>query len=199
LLLVGFAGAFRRSDLVSLDVADLEQSRAGLVVMLRKSKTDQEAAGSRVGVPFGSSAAACPVGAVRTWLEAAGITSGPLFRPLKRAARILDNRLLDKAVARLVKRHALAIGLDPQRYAGHSLRASLATSAAAAGASERSIMAQTGHRSLPFAGATSNGAAIKRRASSTRRDPPSSRSWPACASRLAPIALRCGSDLPSPH
>jgi len=84
-LLLGFAGAFHRSELVSLDVAGLQYTRAGLVITLRRSKTDHEAAGRRVGVPFGSIEATCPVGAVRAWLEAAGITSGPIFRALDRA------------------------------------------------------------------------------------------------------------------
>jgi integrase len=147
LLLLGFAGAFRRAELVSLDVSDLEFSRAGLIVTLRKSKTDQEGRSRRVGIPFGSSAATCPVRSVQAWLEAARITSGPVFRSLDVFDRVQPGRLSDKAVARMIKRRAKAIGLDPTRYAGHSLRAGLATSAAAAGASERVIMAQTGHRS----------------------------------------------------
>jgi integrase len=147
LLLLGFAGAFRRSELVSLDVADLEFARAGLIVTLRKSKTDQEGNSRRLGIPFGSSETTCPVRSVQAWLEAALITSGPVFRPLDVFDRVQPERLSDKAVARIVKRRAKAVGLDPARYAGHSLRAGLATSAAAAGASERVIMSQTGHRS----------------------------------------------------
>jgi integrase len=133
--------------LVSLDVGDLEFTRAGLIVTLRKSKTDQEGRSRRVGIPFGSSEATCPVRSVQAWLEAARITSGPVFRSLDVFDRVRPERLSDKAVARMVKRRAKAIGLDPARYAGHSLRAGLATSAAAAGASERVIMSQTGHRS----------------------------------------------------
>ena len=147
LLLLGFAGAFRRAELVSLDVSDLEFTRAGLIVTLRKSKTDQEGRSRRVGIPFGSTEATCPVRSVQAWLEAARITSGPVFRSLDVFDRVQPGRLSDKAVARMIKRRAKAIGLDPARYAGHSLRAGLATSAAAAGASERVIMAQTGHRS----------------------------------------------------
>jgi site-specific recombinase XerD len=146
-LLLGFAGAFRRSELVSLDVADLEFSSAGLIVTLRKSKTDQEGAGRRIGIPYGSTEGTCPVRAVQAWLETARISDGPVFRPLDRFQRVQTTRLSDKAVALIVKRRAKAVGLDPTRYAGHSLRAGLATSAAAAGASERVIMSQTGHRS----------------------------------------------------
>jgi site-specific recombinase XerD len=146
-LLLGFAGAFRRAELVSLDLSDLEFSSAGLIVTLRRSKTDQEGASRRVGIPFGSSEATCPVRAVSAWLDTARIADGPIFRPLDRFQRVQDTRLSDKAVALIVKRRAKAVGLDPKRYAGHSLRAGLATSAAAAGASERVIMSQTGHRS----------------------------------------------------
>jgi site-specific recombinase XerD len=147
-LLLGFAGAFRRAELVSLDVADLEFSSAGLIVTLRRSKTDQEGKSRRLGIPFGSSESTCPVRAIQAWLETARITDGPIFRPLDRFYRVQPQRLSDKAVALIVKRRAKAVGLDPKRYAGHSLRAGLATSAAAAGASERVIMSQTGHRSV---------------------------------------------------
>jgi integrase len=98
-------------------------------------------------IPFGSTEATCPVGSLHAWLDAARITDGPVFRSLDRFQRVQPQRLSDKAVALIVKRRAKAVGLDPARYAGHSLRAGLATSAAAAGASERVIMSQTGHRS----------------------------------------------------
>lgn len=147
LLLLGFAGAFRRSELVGLNVEDLSVTGAGLVVTLRRSKTDQEGTGRPVGIPYGSSADTCPVRAVQAWCAAAGITSGPLFRAVNRHGQVAAGRLSDKAVALVVKRAAAAAGLDPQHYAGHSLRAGLATSAAAAGVSERAIMRQTGHTS----------------------------------------------------
>jgi integrase len=147
LLLLGFAGAFRRSELVALDVADLEFSSAGLAVTLRKSKTDQEGYSRRIGIPYGSSDKTCPVRSLQAWLESAGINEGPVFRSLDKFQRVKPRRLSDRAVARIVKRRAKAVGLDPERYAGHSLRAGLATSAAAGGASERAIMNQTGHRS----------------------------------------------------
>ncbi len=151
LLLVGFAGAFRRSELVALDVADVEFTRLGLVVTIRRSKTDQEGQGRQLGIPHGADPATCPVRALRAWLDTAAIVEGPIFRPLTRHGAILPGRLSDKAVALVVKRAALAAGLDPRRYAGHSLRSGLATSAAAAGASERAIMNQTGHKSLTVA------------------------------------------------
>jgi integrase len=148
LLLLGFAGAFRRSELVSFDVEDLELSRAGLAVRLRRSKTDQEGQGRRVGIPRGQRAETCPVRALQAWLERARIEAGPIFRGVNRHGQLQSGQLSDRAVALVVKRRAAAAGLDPERLAGHSLRAGLATSAAAAGASERKIMDQTGHKSV---------------------------------------------------
>ena len=150
LLLLGFAGAFRRSELVALDVADLQFNRQGVVVTLRRSKTDQEGQGRTIGIPHGA-AATCPVNALRSWLQLADIDDGPIFRPVNRHGHIAPARLSAGAVAEVVKRSARAAGLDPANYAGHSLRAGLATSAAAAGVSERAIMAQTGHRSVAIA------------------------------------------------
>jgi site-specific recombinase XerD len=147
LLLLGFAGGFRRSELVALNLEDMEFSSAGLAVTLRRAKNDQEGEGRRIGIPYGSSEKTCPVRSLQAWLEAAHIKEGPVFRPLDKFQRVQPRRLSDKAVARIVKRRAKAVGLDPERYAGHSLRAGLATSAAAGGASERAIMNQTGHRS----------------------------------------------------
>jgi site-specific recombinase XerD len=148
LLLVGFAGAFRRSELVGLDLADLEFGREGLKVTVRRSKTDQEGQGRRIGIPYGSNPATCPVRAAQEWLAALGATSGPVFRRIDRHGHLGDWRLSDRAVALILKRAAVAAGLAPDELAGHSLRAGLATAAAAAGVSERAIMAQTGHRSL---------------------------------------------------
>jgi site-specific recombinase XerD len=147
LLLVGFAGAFRRSELVGLDVADVEFKREGLVVTLERSKTDQEGAGRKIGIPYGSNPATCPVRALQAWLEASATTEGALFRTMNRHGHVKD-RLSGQGVAIVVKRCAEAAGLNPDDYAGHSLRSGLATSAAAAGVSERAIMNQTGHKSV---------------------------------------------------
>ena len=147
LLLIGFAGGFRRSELVSLDAEDLEFKREGLVIIIRKSKTDQEGQGRKVAIPYGSNCDTCPVRSLQLWLEESGISSGPLFRSVNRHGNLQANRLSDKAVALVVKRTAEAAGLDSSKYSGHSLRAGMATSAAAAGVSERAIMNQTGHRS----------------------------------------------------
>jgi len=148
LLLVGFAAALRRSKLVGLDVEDLGFEQAGMVLTLRRSKTDQEGQGQTVAIPYGRHDSTCPVLAVKVWLDASGITAGPVFRAVDRHGNIAAARLSDRAVANIVKRAAAAAGLDPADYAGHSLRSGMATAAARAGASERAIMDQTRHRSV---------------------------------------------------
>lgn len=148
LLLFGFAGAFRRSELVSLTRADLLVTSEGITVTLRRSKTDQEGEGRKVGIPYGSRPHTCPVRALLAWLEAAEIEAGPLFRGIHRNGTILPRALSDKSVALIVKKTAEAAGLESALYAGHSLRSGLATSAAQAGVSERAIMKQTGHASV---------------------------------------------------
>jgi integrase len=146
LLLVGFAGAFRRSELVALSFEDAEFTSDGVVINLRRSKTDQEAEGRKIGIPYGSNPETCPVRALKAWIETARITSGRLFRSVTRHGKI-GSGMSGYAVALMVKRYADAAGLNCAAYSGHSLRAGLATSAAIAGASERSIMNQTGHKS----------------------------------------------------
>jgi site-specific recombinase XerD len=148
LLLIGFAGAFRRSELVALDFSDAAVTREGLVVTILKSKTDQEGEGRKIGIPYGAHLATCPIRSLHEWLERSGIKEGPLFRPINRHGTMAETRLSGAAVAAVVKRYVEESGLDASGFAGHSLRSGLATSAAMAGASERSIMNQTGHRSL---------------------------------------------------
>jgi integrase len=148
LMLLGFAGAFRRSELVALDIADCAFGKDGLTVTLRRSKTDQDGAGRKVGIPYGSNPETCPVRTIQAWIEQVGITTGPLFRSVSRHGQVQVGRLGGIDVARIVKKLAGRAGLDATAYAGHSLRAGHATSAAIAGASERSIMKQTGHRSV---------------------------------------------------
>jgi site-specific recombinase XerD len=146
LLLLGFAGALRRSELVSLDVADIIEGSEGLTVRLRGSKTDQEGAGRAIGIPYGSNPVTCPVRAWLAWLEVSGINEGAAFRPVDRHGHIGTTRLSAQAVVLVLKRHAARAGLDPDEVAGHSLRAGLATAAAAAGVPERVIAEQTGHK-----------------------------------------------------
>ena len=144
LLLVGFAGAFRRFELVALNVEDLEFTKEGLKVLIRCSKTDQEGEGQPIGIAHGMNL--CPVKALDAWLAAAGITEGPVFRSVTRGGKI-KGRLSDRAVALAVKRYARAAGLDAAKYAGHSLRAGFVTQAVINQVPEVTIMKQTRHKS----------------------------------------------------
>jgi len=150
LILLGFAGAFRRSELVGLDIADCAFGKDRLTVTLRRSKTDQDGAGRKIGIPYGANPETCPVRTIQAWLEQSGASAGPLFRSITRHGQVHVGGLSGIDVARVVKKLADRAGLDAAKYAGHSLRAGHATSAAIAGASERSIMNQTGHRSVPM-------------------------------------------------
>jgi site-specific recombinase XerD len=145
LLLLGFAGAFRRSELVALNVADVEEVPEGLRVTIHRSKTDQEGAGKTIAIVRGE--VACPVAALRDWLRAADIAEGPVFRSIRRGGHVQDERLTDRSVANIVKSHAARAGLDPALFSGHSLRAGFLTSAAKRGASIFKMMATSRHRS----------------------------------------------------
>ena len=146
LLLLGFAGGFRRSELVALERDDIETVRQGLIVTIRRSKADQEGAGRRIGIPHGRTRH-CPVAAIEAWLAASAIESGPLFRPITRHGHFAANPLTGDAVSVLLRERLERAGIDPEGYSGHSLRAGFATSAAQAGVSTLKIRAQTGHTS----------------------------------------------------
>jgi site-specific recombinase XerD len=146
LLLLGFAGALRRSELVALDVADLEETPEGLRVTIRRGKTDAEGRGAVIAILRGE--VACPVAALREWLRAAEITDGPLFRSIRRGGHVQNTRLTDRTVATIVKRYAAQAGFDPMLFSGHSLRAGFLTSAAKRGASVFKMMASSRHRSI---------------------------------------------------
>lgn len=148
LLLLGFAGAFRRSELVALQIADLAWVDEGLIVTVRRSKTDQEGEGYAKGIPYGADRVTCPVHAVRRWFTVARFASGPVFRAFTSRGQVLARPMPAYTVARILQQGAKAIGLDPKEYGGHSLRAGLVTAAAKAGVSERVLMAQTGHRDV---------------------------------------------------
>lgn len=146
LLLLGFAGGFRRSELIGLNCDDVLPVRQGLEVTLRRSKTDQTGVGRKIGIPHGRGRW-CPVGALEQWRVASGISEGPIFRPIDRHHRVGSKRLSAEAVCLVVRRRVQAGGIDPKDYSGHSLRAGLATSAAHAGVSSWKIRQQTGHAS----------------------------------------------------
>jgi site-specific recombinase XerD len=146
LLLVGFGGALRRSELVALDVADIEETETGLLVTIRGSKTDQERTGTTIAIARGD--IACPAKALREWLDAAGIEAGPIFRPIDKAGTVRDSRLTDRSVANIVKAYAERAGFDASTFSGHSLRAGFLTSAAGKGASIFKMMDVSRHKSV---------------------------------------------------
>ncbi|WP_239375771.1 tyrosine-type recombinase/integrase [Frankia sp. Cj5] len=147
LLLVGFAGCLRRSELVALDLADIAETPDGVILTIRRSKTDQDASGALVGLTFGSYRPTCPVRSWIAWRETAGITHGPAFRAINRHGGVSSGRLYPGSVARIVQRRVAAAGLSPTDFAGHSLRSGFATAAARAGVPDRAIMRQGRWRS----------------------------------------------------
>lgn len=147
LLLLGFAGAFRRSELIAVQVEDLSFTPQGLVVFIPRAKGDQQGKGSTIAIPFAPDAQICAVRAVRAWLRASGLSSGALFRAFKRNGELRDGRLSDKSVALIVKKYAARAGLDEKQFAGHSLRRGFATSAAQHDVGTLDIMRQTRHKS----------------------------------------------------
>ena len=147
LLLIGFAGGFRRNELVSLNVEDLEFVFEGLKITLKKSKTDQFGEGFIKGIPYFENSLYCPVKNIKNWLNISKIKKGPIFIRFSKGTKITYNRLSDQSVALIIKNYLIKGGIDSKEYSGHSLRSGFATSAAEAGAEERSIMAITGHKS----------------------------------------------------
>jgi len=146
LLLLGFAGGLRRSELIAINCNDLERAQQGIILTIRRSKTDQDGVGRRIGVPFGRTIH-CPVRALENWFSAARLEDGPVFRPVDRHGRVSVSRLSGEAVSLIVRDRMAGAGFDPNGYSGHSLRAGFATSAARAGVSTFKIRQQTGHAS----------------------------------------------------
>ena len=146
LLALGFAGAFRRSELVALQVADLLEAPDGFRVVIRRSKTDQDGAGQEIAIPRGYRLR--PVEAVQVWLAAAEINDGPVFRPVLKGGRLQPEALSAHSVAQIVKHYADLAGLDPTSFAGHSLRSGFLTSAAEAGASVLKMVEVSRHKSV---------------------------------------------------
>ena len=146
LLLLGFAGALRRSELVSLDVGDVQFSDDGTLIRLRRGKTDQEGLGRDIAIPR-VRGRYCPSRRLQAWVEVSGIVEGALFRPINRYDQLLPRRLTAQSVALIIKERVAAVGLDSALFSGHSLRAGFVTNAARRGASSSSIREQTGHTS----------------------------------------------------
>jgi integrase len=148
ILLVGFWGALRRSELVAIDVEDVEFTEQGVLVRIRRAKNDGAGRGRKVALPKADDPSLCPSVAIGIWKERAGIAAGPLFRSLGKGERVLARRLHAGSVAAIVKTHVTSIGRHGHEFGGHSLRRGFATSAARAGLSDGEIARQTGHADL---------------------------------------------------
>jgi len=135
LVLIGFSGGFRRSELVDIEYEDIEFVEEGVKIFVKRSKTDQSGEGMTKAIPYFENINFCPVKALNKWVVEAELKEGKIFN------------ISDKSVALIIKKYANYAGLDAHRYAGHSLRSGFATSTAESGAEERNIMAMTGHKS----------------------------------------------------
>ena len=147
ILLVGFSGGFRRNEIVSLDMEDIEFVFEGVKINLKKSKTDQYGEGTTKGIPHFENSFYCPVSNLKHWINTSKIKKGPIFVKFSKGSKITEQRLTDQSIALIIKENLLKAGIDSRNYSGHSLRSGFATSAAEAGAEERSIMKMTGHKS----------------------------------------------------
>jgi len=135
LVLIGFSGGFRRSELVNIEYEDIEFVEEGVKIFVKRSKTDQSGEGMTKAIPYFDNIKFCPVKALNKWVVEAELKDGKIFN------------ISDKNVALIIKKYANYAGLDAHKYAGHSLRSGFATSTAESGAEERNIMAMTGHKS----------------------------------------------------
>lgn len=147
IVLLGFAAALRRSELVALDVCDLEFVNEGIVVHLRRSKVDKVGEGRKIAVPYGRTNA-CPVKAVQVWLGHARIVEDAIFRSIRKGGQVGHGRMTGQSVALILKKYVKMAGMPTSKFSGHSLRAGLVTSAAQFGVAVHKIQAQTGHHSL---------------------------------------------------
>ena len=146
IILVGFGGGFRRTELVSVDYEDIEFVPEGVKITLRRSKTDQFGEGMTKGLPYFSNEIYCPVVHLKKWIKISNIKDGPVFRRFAKGCSLTSNRLTDQSVVLLIKRYLALAGIENKNYSGHSLRSGFATVSAESGADERSIMAMTGHK-----------------------------------------------------
>ena len=134
IILVGFSGGFRRSELVNIEYEDIEFVNEGVKIIIKRSKTDQSGEGMTKAIPYFDNKSFCPVISLKNWIDNSEAKSGKIFD------------ISDKSVALIIKKYASLSGLDPNKYGGHSLRSGFATSTAESGAEERNIMAMTGHK-----------------------------------------------------
>ncbi len=146
LILIGFGGGFRRTELISIDHEDIEFVNEGIKIALKRSKTDQFGEGMIKGLPYFSNEKYCPVINLKNWLKISKIKKGPIFKRFAKGSVLTNNRLTDQSVVLIIKDCLRLAGIDNNNFSGHSLRSGFATVAAESGADERSIMAMTGHK-----------------------------------------------------
>ena len=146
LILVGFSGGFRRTELISIDHEDIDFVGEGVKINLKRSKTDQFGEGLVKGIPYFNNEKYCPVISLKDWINLSKIKTGPIFRRFAKGSILTDNRLTDQSVVLIIKEYLKLAGIENKNFAGHSLRSGFATVAAESGADERSIMAMTGHK-----------------------------------------------------
>ena len=146
LILIGFGGGFRRTELISIDYEDIDFVEEGLKITLRRSKTDQFGEGLIKGLPYFTNEKYCPVTSLKNWINISKIKTGPIFRRFAKGTILTSHRLTDQSVVLIIKDYLKLAGIDNKNFSGHSLRSGFATAAAESGADERSIMAMTGHK-----------------------------------------------------
>ncbi len=146
LILLGFGGGFRRTELISIDYEDLDFVEEGLKITLRRSKTDQFGEGMVKGIPYFINEKYCPVISLKNWINLSKIKTGSIFRRFAKGSILTSNRLTDQSVVLIIKDCLKLAGIENKNFSGHSLRSGFATVAAESGADERSIMAMTGHK-----------------------------------------------------
>ncbi len=146
IILVGFGGGFRRTELMSIDYEDLEFVAEGVKITIKRSKTDQFGEGMIKGLPYFANETYCPVAHLKKWIKISNIKDGPVFRRFAKGCSLTSNRLTDQSVVLLIKKYLALAGIENKNYSGHSLRSGFATVSAESGADERSIMAMTGHK-----------------------------------------------------
>jgi len=146
LILIGFGGGFRRTELISINHEDLDFVDEGLKITLTRSKTDQFGEGLVKGLPYFINEKYCPVTSLKNWINLSKIKTGPIFRRFAKGSILTKNRLTDQSVVLIIKNCLKLAGIENKNFSGHSLRSGFATVAAESGADERSIMAMTGHK-----------------------------------------------------
>jgi len=147
MILIGFGGGFRRTEIISIDQEDLEFVNEGVKIIVRRSKTDQFGEGMIKGLPYFPNETYCPVINLKNWLKISKIKTGPIFRRFTKGSSLTKHRLTDQSVVLIIKDCLRIAGIENHNFSGHSLRSGFATVAADSGADERSIMAMTGHKS----------------------------------------------------